>query len=523
MSSPETYRQSLEQLSVIRQSIARHLSINDDLLLDMIATAKSWRQAKESHDGQCQEIEMALDVVYDVDNQLRDVVDVIGKGITGENDAPEYVKAVEYGTAIQEKVKEVEVKGNERLEELYGQLKEALVFGVAELKRFWPVHYAREDKNKELLRRINKIFRREQNTDHFYDVVKIYSSKYEKQVQSSIDNLPVVISASAGLTKELDEIISDSNITKTIKRNIYKRVSKTVYDIHMKSFLTKFGDLSIEEKKKFLMATDKCYSMAKDADGKDETEVFMSMLTTFYFAIIDFMQNQVTSLEVGLTSKGEQAFENATRVLCHSLNLIDTFTGTFSMMIIKKKIGSSDAIDFSVKIASQFIKVLKAKSDSLKSKSQLHSHLFALNLLIKIETELATLKKVSLKLKPGIEKSSSNATKAYLYYCWAHVLAFKPGLDQAKDQKDMLQKYYETFQVYEKNLENVLETHKKYPFQLSDSLKVKLRKDHLKLIYPKYHQLLNDFLALKTDTDKSSYFKYYANDLQSIIESKLMA
>lgn len=523
MSSSDIYRQSLDALSVIRQSIHKLSASNDDMLMDMIATAKRWKQSKESHDGQCQEIEMALDVVYDVDNQLRDVVDVIGKGLTDEASALDYVKAVEYGIAIQEKTKEVEVKGNERLEELYQQLRESLVFGISELKRFWPIHYAKEDKNKELLRRINKIFRHEQSTDHYYDVVKIYSTRYEKLVQASIDNLTSIATQSAGLTKELDEIVSDSSVVKTIKRNIYKRVSKSVYDTQMKAFLMKFGELTIEEKKKFLSATDKCYSQAKEAEGKDEIEVFMNMLTTFYFAIIDFMENQVTNLERGFAAKSEQVFDNATKVLCHCLNLIDSYAGTFSMMIIKKKIGSSDAIDFSVKIASQFIKVLKAKSDSLKSKSALHSHLFAINLLWKIESELHTLKKVSLKLKPGIEKSNSNATKAYVYYCWSHVLAHKPDIDKAKDQKDRLQKYYETFQVYEKNLENVIDTHKKYPFPLSDTLKVKLRKDHTKLVYPKYHQLLNDFLALKVDGDKSAYFRYYANDFESMIESKLLA
>lgn len=64
--------------------------------------------------------------------------------------------------------------------------------------------------------------------------------------------------------------------------------------------------------------------------------------------------------------------------------------------------------------------------------------------------------------------------------------------------------------------------HKKYPFPIPAGLKDRMRNDHIKLIYPKYHQLLTDFLALKVDVDKNQYFKYYANDFQTLIQTEFL-
>ena len=71
-------------------------------------------------------------------------------------------------------------------------------------------------------------------------------------------------------------------------------------------------------------------------------------------------------------------------------------------------------------------------------------------------------------------------------------------------------------------MESLIEVHKKYPFQIPTHLKDKMRNDHIKLVYPKYHQLLTNFLALKIEAEKNKFFKYYANDFQNVIETQFL-
>ena len=104
-------------------------------------------------------------------------------------------------------------------------------------------------------------------------------------------------------------------------------------------------------------------------------------------------------------------------------------------VFISKKNLAPDALEFAVKITSNFVRILKSKSDSLKVKSVLHSHLFAIKSIELINQELVILKKVSLKLKPALEKTMQNALKVYLHYCWAHSINLK--LDKSNKPQEL--------------------------------------------------------------------------------------
>ena len=300
---------------------------------------------------------------------------------------------------------------------------------------------AREKRNMDRLRIMNRMFKRMKVTDHLYDIVKVYEQRIEKVVKEDIGGLVTVLQMAESIHSEVHELIGEEEVVGKVVRNVFRQFSKFVYDTHFKTFLSKFSEVSLDEKKKFLGVTDKCYGVLKDLGSKMDVEVLMSMLTTFYFGFLDFVVNFCPNLERTILQKPDTAFENSAVTLCQILSLIDSQTGTISVFLSKKNIGFSDAIDFSVKTASHFIRILKLKCDALKSKSQLHSNIFSLKILDIIETEMKSWKKVSLKLKPGIEKSSANATKSYLYYCWSHLLAHKHSTEGMKSEEDIRRVY----------------------------------------------------------------------------------
>jgi len=428
---------TLSNLTMLKSSISNNFRKCDDALSDMVIICKKWNEKRESADRQKNDIELALDVVYAVDNQLRGIVLKLQEGIHEDEQADDYIKTLEYALKVQDKGREVEVEGNERIEEIYHQVEEATDFAFSELKRCWPIELSKEPRNCARLKAMHLLFKKNGSNDHLYEVVKIFGNKFEKQTKDSISSLLGIISSIEPFAKEMDEIIGDKEVVGKICRNIYRQLSKQIFETHMKNFLAKFADIDLQEKKEFVGVTDKVYTMLREIENKQDVEIMMSMVCTFYFSLIDYINNFCGSLERNVLTKTDQAFENATRTLCDVLVLLDTFAGSFSVFLIKKNIGYSDAIDFSVKVASQFVRVLKAKSDSLKTRSTLHSHLFALKCLDMIEQELKNLKKVSLKLKPGIEKSSTNALKGYLVYCWGHVLGHKHSLEGAKTEQEI--------------------------------------------------------------------------------------
>ena len=428
----EILNETLSKLTAIRGSINRKLKQNEDRFDEILRIGRKWAEKKELVDKQKLDIELALDVVSDVDNNIRDLVVNLNKGLAEDHVEP-YLKSIIYAHQILAKSREADLGPNSRLSELYSQLDQAVLFSNAELKRYFPIELSRDNKNIERLKILDKLLKKAGVADHYYDVVKVYGLRLEKMIKASIEGLLEVLRQAEPLSQELDQFIGDAAVVSKVRRNIYRQFSKAAYDGHFKPFLAKFQDTPLEEKKRFMQVTDKAYSMVKDLETRVDMETLMSMLTTFYFGLLDLMNSFCPNLERSVVAKPDQAFENATRTLCDILSIVDSQTGCFSVFLIKKNLGYSDAIDFSVKTASHFVKILKAKCDALKTKSQLHSNIFALKILDMIETEMKTLKKVSLKLKPGIDKSVANASKSYLYYCWAHVLGHKHVTDGVSD------------------------------------------------------------------------------------------
>lgn len=414
---------TLAQITQIRSSLSQIFRETEGTLLGMAQTSRKWVQKREEMDKESNDIQLALDVVYAVDNNLRSVITTLQHGVDAA-EPDRYIDSLSYALTIQDKAEEVELEGNDRLVEMYNQLDDAVKFAVSEITRIWPVELSQPEKNLRRLKAMNTIFKKLKLTDPYYEVSKILLMRMEKQIQDNVGGLIVVMGTLEQTSKELDAYIGDANVSGKILRNLYRKLAEGMFNLHFKPFLMKFSELPISEKKSFIETVDKAYSILRDLESKLDIEILMSSMGTFYSGLLDYMNNFGPNLEKSFAGKTDQAFEASTKVLLDILALLDGYAGSFSVFIAKKNL-APDALEFAVKITSNYVRILKLKSDALKQKSVLHSHLFALKSLETINQELIILKKVSLKLKSALEKTMQNALKVYLNYCWAHSVNFK--------------------------------------------------------------------------------------------------
>ena len=424
---------TLAQISQIRSSLSQLFRETEGTLLGMAQTSRKWVQKREETDKESGDIQLALDVVYAVDNNLRTIITNLQQGINQE-EPDRYIDSLAYALTIQDKAEEVELEGNDRLVEMYNQLDDAVKFGVTEVTRIWPVELSQQDKNVRRLKAINSIFKKLKITDPYYEVSKIILMKMEKQLEAGIAGVIASVSSLEQTSKELESFLGDPNVTGKIFRNLLRKLAEGIFNIHFKPFLMKFSELPITEKKSFIEGVDKAYSVLRELEGKMDIEIMMNSMGTFYSGLLDYMNNFGPNLEKSYATKTDQAFEASTKVLLDILALLDGYAGSFSVFISKKNL-APDALEFAVKITSNFVRILKSKSDSLKVKSVLHSHLFAIKSIELINQELVILKKVSLKLKPALEKTMQNALKVYLHYCWAHSINLK--LDKSNKPQEL--------------------------------------------------------------------------------------
>lgn len=429
---------ALSSLNRLKVSMGQKLESTEDLLASLLAVSARWQDKREGVERQKMDIELALDIVTDGDSKIRGLVVTLNKGVGGGADIQEYVQCLSLSSKLLAKSREASLDpSSSPLSAAYAQLEEAIGFGVSELKRYFPVELSMQEKRVEVLREIDRGLRRAGQTEQYYGMVKVYSLKMDQQTEApNLEGFLEILRGSEKLSKEITEIVEDSGVASKILRNIYRQVSKKIYDSQLKPFLQNLPDASLSVKKVFLGATDGAFSLGKELQRSlPEIEIFMNMLTTFYFGLLEYIHSFCPSLERNLSAKNERQFEKSARQLCDIIRLIDSYTGTLSAFVLKKNIGYSDAIDLSVKVTSQFVRLLKQKGDSLKSRSQLHAHVYPLIILYMLRADLRESKKVSLKLGPGLEKAWGNAMKAYLCFCWGHVLGYKFDISSLQDQK----------------------------------------------------------------------------------------
>ena len=103
--------ETLTTVTQVRAKIGSLNRKNDELFSEMIRLCMKWNEKRETVDRQKQDIEMALDVVHEVDNRLRDVVSLLEAGYH-ESKAEEYLKNMNYAYLILSKAREAEVQGN---------------------------------------------------------------------------------------------------------------------------------------------------------------------------------------------------------------------------------------------------------------------------------------------------------------------------------------------------------------------------------------------------------------------------
>lgn len=508
----------LSKITAIKQTITG-LSDSNQKHFDTISSiSDKWVEKRETFERQKLDIELALDVVHDVDHKTRDIITHLSSGLE-EQDAEYYIQNINYGRQLLAKSREASRGLNPRMEEVYAALEEAIGFAVGELKRFYPRELGRAEQNQARLKLMDAVFKGVGYTDHYYEIVKLFGSSWESQ-SKSMEGVLTVCSSLERFSKELEALIIDAAVVAKVRRNVYRQFSKYVFDNHLKLFLTKFNEVDIKEKVLFLSQVDKCYAIFKEREAKQDEDILLNMISNFYFGVLDYVLSFMQALEKSV-DKPEQALESLCKTMIDLLSLLDTNAGSFSVFIRKKNMEATDSIDLAYKISECFVKVLKKKSDLTKEKSILQSHLLTLRMLEEVVQAMQSWKKVSLKLRPAFEKSMVRATESYLTYCWGHVLAHKHSTEGLKEKQQLLKAYFETFQKYEQNLEKVVEMHRKYPGQLGLQLRDKLRKEHLRKVYPGYHKVLTEFLLLEIE-DKQKYFKYYANDFEKEINKRLL-